>query len=115
VFYRLTLIEAYGIGIPNIMQSYEGYAAKPQIEVTDNAFKITLPNINEITSKALLSENERTVMALFEEKDSIVRKDIETALSNSQTMAVRLLKGLLDKSEIRAVGGGKNTRYVLNK
>ena len=115
VFYRLTLIEAYGIGIPKIMRSYEGYAAKPQIEVTDNAFKITLPNINEISPKALLSENERAVMVLFENSDSIIRKDIEAALSVSQPMAVRLLKGLVDKGEIRAVGSGKNTRYVLNK
>jgi ATP-dependent DNA helicase RecG len=113
VFYRLTLIEAYGIGIPNIIKSYKGYAAKPQIEATDNAFKITLPNINEITLKALLSENERAVMVLFEDNDYIIRKDIEASLSISQSMAVRLLKGLLDKDEIRAVGDGKNTRYVL--
>ena len=113
VFYRLTLIEAYGVGIPNIMRSYEGYAAKPRIEATDNVFKITLPNINEIASKAFLSENENSVMALFEDNGSITRKDIEAALSISQPMAVRLLKGLLDKGEIRAVGSGKNTRYVV--
>ena len=113
IFYRLTLIEAYGIGIPSIIRSYEDYAVKPQIEVTDNAFKITLPNVNEIKLKALLNENERTVLVLFENNDSIVRKDIEVALSVSQPMAVRLLKGLVDKGEIRAVGSGKNTRYVI--
>ncbi|MCL1804033.1 MAG: hypothetical protein FWG30_10470 [Eubacteriaceae bacterium] len=98
-----------------IMRSYEKIALKPQIEVTDNAFKITLPNTNEIAAKALLSENERAVMALFEGKDSIVRKDVESALSVSQPMAVRVLKGLVDKGEIRTVGGGKNTRYVVIK
>ena len=115
VFYRLTLIEAYGVGIPNIMQSYKSFAVKPQIEATDNAFKITLPNVNEIATRAFLSENERSVMVLFKNNDSIVRKDIEAALSVSQPMAVRLLKGLVDKGEIRAVGGGKNTRYVIHK
>ena len=115
VFYRLTLIEAYGVGIPNIMQSYAGYAAKPRIEVTDNAFKITLPNINEITPKALLSENESAVLGLFKMNDSIARKDVEVALSVSQPMAVRLLKGLADKGALRTVGGGKNTRYTLNR
>ena len=88
---------------------------KPQIEVTDNAFKITLPNTNEISEKVLLSENEQIVMSLFSDKDSIIRKDIESALAISQTMSVRLLKDLLDKGEIRAVGSGKNTRYVLNR
>jgi ATP-dependent DNA helicase RecG len=115
VFYRLALIEAYGTGMPRIMRSYEGYPVKPQIEVTGNAFKITLPNTNEESQIYFLSENERAVMDLFKDKDFIVRKDIETALSVSQTMAVRLLKALLDRDEIRPVGSGKNTKYISNK
>jgi len=114
VFYRLTLIEAYGTGVPNIMLSYEDYAAKPRIEVTDNAFKITLPNVNEIALRTFLSENESAVMALLEVKESINRKDVESVLSVSQTMAGRMLKSLLEKGEIRVVGGSKNTRYVKN-
>ena len=115
VFYRLTLIEAYGTGMPNIMRSYAEYAVKPHIEVTDNAFKITLPNTNEAAGKTFLNENERVILDMLKDKEFIVRKDVEAALSTSQTMAGRFLKRLLDKREIRAVGGGKNTRYVLNK
>ena len=115
LFYRLTLIEAYGTGMPKIMRSYESFTVKPRIEITGNAFKITLPNVNEVSEKAFLNENERVVVSLFKDRDYIVRKEIETALSVSQTMAVRLLKGLLDKNEIMALGSGKNTRYVLNK
>ena len=115
VFYRLTLIEAYGTGMPKIIRSYEEYALKPQIEVTDNAFKITLPNTNEISEKTHLGDNERTVMALFEDKDFIVRKDIEAALCVSQTMAVRVIKRLLDKNEIKVIGQGKNTKYVISR
>ena len=113
VFYRLTLVEAYGTGIPNILRSYERFAAKPQIEVTDNAFKITLPNMNEASKKTLLSENEQAILDLFAKKEFIVRKDVEAALSVSQAMAVRLLKALLNRGEIRPVGGGKNIRYIL--
>ncbi len=46
VFYRLRLIEAYGTGIQKIMQAYEKVDQKPVLEVTGNAFKITLPNCN---------------------------------------------------------------------
>lgn len=46
IFYRLKLIEAFGTGIPKIMEAYEGSGVRPKIEATDNAFKITLPNIN---------------------------------------------------------------------
>ena len=46
VFYRLELIEAYGTGIIKIMDAYEGTGMTPQIETSDNAFKIILPNLN---------------------------------------------------------------------
>lgn len=114
-FYRLTLIEAYGTGIPKIMRSYGGFPVKPQIEVSDNAFKIALLNINEFVEKPFLSESERTVMVLFEGMDSIVRKDVEMALGVSQTMAGRVLKELVSKDKLRTVGQGKNTRYIINK
>jgi ATP-dependent DNA helicase RecG len=114
VFYRLTLVEAYGTGMPKIMRNYKEYAAKPQIETSDNAFKITLPNANEISEKTMLSDNENAVMALFKDNGSVARKDVEKILSVSQAMAVRILKGLVEKGEIKAIGGGKNTRYVLS-
>ncbi|MDR2713714.1 MAG: AAA family ATPase, partial [Clostridiales bacterium] len=116
VFYRLELIEAYGVGMPKIMRSYENYPHQPKIEVTDNAFKITLPNLNAErkngSANDRFSENEQTVLTLFDSKPSIVRKDIEKTLSISQAMAVRVIKGLLDKNAVRVIGGGKNTKYV---
>jgi ATP-dependent DNA helicase RecG len=115
VFYRLKLIEAYGTGIPKIIRSYEDCAQKPKIEVSDNAFKITLPNRNVRKSASNIdirfTENESKVMVLFESKPAISRKDVEAVLAASQAMAVRVLKGLVDKNAIRIVGGGKNTRY----
>ena len=45
VFYRLRWIEAYGTGILKIKESYNHYDISPKIEITENAFKITLPAI----------------------------------------------------------------------
>lgn len=112
VFYRLSLIEAYGTGVPKIMRSYEKFGTRPKIEVTDNAFKITLPNVNEISDKALLSKNEMMVLDLFRVNEVITRKDVESVLMTSQTMAVRVLKSLIEKGWIRSIGQGKNTRYI---
>ena len=117
VFYRLRLIEAYGTGIPKIMQSYADCTKKPEIQATGNAFKITLPNRNILryeeinTAKVSFNESEEKIMALLDTQNEIVRKDVETALVISQAMAVRLLRGLLDKGALKAVGGGKKTRY----
>jgi ATP-dependent DNA helicase RecG len=105
VFYRLRLIEAYGTGIPKIMQSYANCKRKPELKSAGNAFKITLPNRNtntrKINSELSFSENEEKIIALFKRQTEIVRKDVETALTVSQAMAVRYLRGLLDKGTIR--------------
>lgn len=116
IFYRLTLIESYGTGMPKIMRSYCDYAVGPKVEVTDNAFKIILPNTNDaskIFASTALTANEQAVMALFNNKESILRKDVEFVLGASQAMASRVLKGLVAKGQIRTVGGGRTTRYIL--
>ena len=46
IFYRLELIEAYGTGILKIFECYNDYGIKPQIQVSDHGFKLTLPNVN---------------------------------------------------------------------
>lgn len=115
VFYRLRLIEAFGTGMLKIMASYNDYLVKPKIEISSNAFKISLSNTNfaiqQCPTDMLLSEGEQAVIALFEDKAIIVRKDVETELSISQPMAVKLLKQLTNKNIIRRIGSGKNIRY----
>lgn len=119
VFYRLTLIEAYGTGMPKILHSYENYHVKPRIEISNNAFKIILPNTNAILDTPLkdvsLSANEKAVIDIFNKQDLITRRDVENTLDISQAMAVRVLKGLVDKSMIKPVGAGKRTKYQLEK
>ncbi|MCL2322125.1 MAG: hypothetical protein FWC47_08485 [Oscillospiraceae bacterium] len=124
VFYRLTLIEAYGTGMPRIMRSYNGFDASPKIETSSNAFKITLPNVNEISKSNFLyekeaiyrtdflTESESIVLNLFRNKGYITRKEVEVNLNVSQAKAVRILKGLVEKGKIRIVDQGKNTKYT---
>lgn len=116
IFYRLVLLEAYGTGIPKIIQSYTDSPVAPRIEVSDNAFKMVLPNmnyhINESTAEAQLSDNEQAVIRMFDTQPYITRKDVEHRLSLSQAMAVRLLRGLCDMGAIKSLGSGKNTKYA---
>jgi ATP-dependent DNA helicase RecG len=117
IFYRLELIEAYGTGIPKIFRRYSNSPGKPKIETTGNAFKITLPNINAAVRVPLqqpipaLSENEKVILKLLDDKKIIIRKDAELALSVSQAMAARVLKGMVDKGFLLVLGKGKQTRY----
>lgn len=43
VFYRLRLIESYGMGIPSITRQYEGYGNQPWIQTSPAFFSLTLP------------------------------------------------------------------------
>lgn len=121
VFYRLKLIEAFGTGIPKIMESYNPYLQEPKIDITDHAFRITLYSTNfvsEVIKESVglyLTEGEQKVVNLFQEAENIKRKDIQMKLSISQPMAVKHLKSLLDKEIIEKLGSGKNVRYRLKE
>lgn len=122
VFYRLKLIEAYGTGILKINESYAECAVKPQFEVTDNAFKITLPNINyvgerkdvtttapsKVTDKA---ERQEILLRLAEKQGYIVRKDVEAELKVSQATAILILRDMVEKGLLIKEGSGKQQKY----
>lgn len=46
IFHRLNFIESYGTGIRRIFSLYGECSVRPEITVTPNSFKITLPNMN---------------------------------------------------------------------
>lgn len=112
IFYRLELIEAYGTGIRKIMEAYRDTGLIPRIETSDNAFKITLPNLNVYRHE--MEEPQEIVIALGKEKGSFTRKDAQQKLDTSQTTCGRVLKKMVEKGWIIQEGKGKNTHYHLS-
>ena len=121
VFYRLRLIEAYGTGILKIFESYAECEKKPQIEVSSNAFKVTLPNTNfisehvkdtEIITKSVpQGERQDFITKLFNTHEVITRKDIEIALKVSQATAIVIIREMLAQGKLVKEKGGKYSRY----
>jgi ATP-dependent DNA helicase RecG len=112
VFYRLNLIEAYGTGMPKITECYKGFTVQPAIELSDNAFKITLPNTNFVNETAAhLDGRERQVMLMLKESESITRAEVQNELGISQATAITLLRDMLKKELLTTEGGGKNLKY----
>ncbi len=62
-----------------------------------------------------MSPMEKRTIDLTNRLGKIKRKDVETELNISQTMAGRILKSMVDKQLIETVGRGKNTVYMLKK
>ena len=126
IFYRLDLIEAYGTGLLKIKNAYRKSVAKPEILVTQNAFKIILP---KMTRKDEKKENEKEttikshsarsrssrkmadVLSLREKKSEITRKDVEMALQVSSATAARYLREMVQEGKLHRMGKGKDTRY----
>lgn len=115
IFYRLHLIEAFGTGMLKIKECYTGCSCQPAVEASENAFKITLPNVNyevETTSqKNPLSEKEQRILKFISAQQSASRAEIEEAAGLSQSVTVRTLKRLLELGAIQKRGKGKNTVY----
>lgn len=127
VFYRLQLIEAYGTDMKKIMGAYADAPVQPKITTTNNAFKITLPNVNAVPKEAEAPEetekaiapaadsNEEKILRFLAEHQVITRKKTQALLGVSQSTAGRILKAMVDNGQIKQFGGSRTTRYELSK
>ena len=116
IFYRLQLIEAYGTGMPKIMNAYTETELKPKIEVSSNAFKITLPNRNAganhtETLVGTLKSEEKRILDFIGSNGHIVRSDVDQLLDVSQATANRILKQMVAEGLIYQDGNGRKTKY----
>ena len=116
IFYRLQLIEAYGTGMPKIMNAYTESESKPKIEVSSNAFKITLPNRNTGANHAetlvgTIKGDEKRILDFIGSHGHIVRSDVDRLLEVSQATANRILKRMVAEGLIYQDGNGRKTKY----
>ena len=121
VFYRLRLIEAYGTGIMKINESYADSSKKPLIEVSSNAFKITLPNLNcreeaapAHAASGVPDVDEGRVKAILdyvEKHHTITRKEAEGILDVSQATAGKVLRFMAEAGLLKHRGKGRSSCY----
>ena len=128
IFYRLELIEAFGTGLLKIRNAYQKSAAKPELFVTQNAFKLVLPKMTEaagrleavVVREASLEETPKTskeeaaILALAGKRTDITRKDVEGLLQVSSATATRVLRAMVERGSLLRFGKGKGTRYRRN-
>lgn len=138
ILYRLKLIDAYGTGILKISENYADCLAKPRFEVTDNAFKVTLPNRHAVHAPAAPPELPRpkaaptsptpsrtaapqnaadkgdrreALLRLAQKQGYLLRKDVESALKVSQPTAILILRDMVEKGLLIKEGTGKQQKY----
>ena len=115
VFHRLRLIEAFGTGIRRIYALYENCAAQPKIEVTNNTFKITLPNMNiasQSTNTApVISAQKQKVLDYIAQHGKITDAEIRELLDLKNTRAYTLARQMCEEGLMKSVGRGSAKYY----
>ena len=121
IFAGLQMLGGFGTGIRTIRDAYaEGYQS-PVFEASDHAFRLILPNRNYRTEKPFShlsppyqkqqDDREKRIVELTRKKGYISRKDIESELHVSQSMAILILRKMTEKGLLIKEGTGKNRLY----
>ena len=125
VFHRLRLIESYGTGIRRIFKLYENCSVQPSIEVTTNAFKIVLPNMNVVgtttesipetaeKTPVVITPQMKTVMDYLAEYGEMTDEDLQELLNIKKTRAYLLARQMHENELIDIIGRGANKKYKL--
>lgn len=117
IFYRLRYVESFGTGIGRIVQSYKEFEKKPIFVDTDNAFNVTLYNVNYVeNNEKILPSNltqEEKIIEYIRKNEKINRNIVEQLLDVSTSRAKIILNNMCEKELIKMIGSGKNIIYVL--
>lgn len=102
IFYRLKYVESFGTGIGRIIESYKNYDKKPIFVDTDNAFNVTLYNVNYVEDdKKILPSNltqEEKIIEYLKKNIKINRSIVEQLLDISSTRAKVILNSMCEKN-----------------
>lgn len=124
IFHRLRLI-GYGTGIRRIFKLYENCRMQPTIEVTPNAFKIVLPNMNateEVIENTPVVAKKRyetitpqmiVVMEHLEKYGEMTDEELQELLDVKKTRAYLLARQMNENGLIKTEGRGRWKKYRL--
>ncbi|MEG2540329.1 MAG: putative DNA binding domain-containing protein [Clostridia bacterium] len=119
VFYKLNMIEAYGTGIPRIMELYKNSIAKPTINVTETSFSITFPNSSygenrkTVKIKTIQPEIEKAILDLILANGITTRDMVIEKLGLKSTQAYNVLTALVGQGKLNTRKNGRTIEYFL--
>jgi len=115
IFHRLRLVESYGIGIRKIFSLYSNNPIKPRIEITNNTFKLILPNMNcEKETTNISSPQINMVLDYIDKYNQINDLEIQNLLNIKKTRVFVITKEMKELGLIKSIGRGTNKVYIRN-
>ena len=109
LFNKLNYVEAYGTGLPRIVERYKYQKNQPKIEAIDNSFFVSLPKLEDIFEN---SYGELNILRKYASKnETFSRSDIEVLLNCSRATAIRKLNNYFERGILTKYKLGRNTYY----
>ena len=106
IFHKLNLVEAYGTGIPRMMEVYKTSEEKPDITVAPHSFLLKIPKLNN-------NYEESTIIEYLRKYGIINRSKIEEILDVKRNHAVDLINKMIDKGILIKEGNARSSVYKL--
>lgn len=114
MFHRLKYIESYGTGIRRILSIYSDQTVKPQITITPNSFRVTLPNRNiGKTANQDIPSQCQAVIDYLKDNGSMTEEELQELLGIKKTRAFNLYKSMEKDGLIAVLGKGAEKKFVL--
>lgn len=114
MFHRLNYIESYGTGIRKIISLYSDQTVKPEISITPNSFRISLPNRNNGNPvTATIPSQYQTVIDYLKGHGSMTEEELQELLGIKRTRAYTLYKSMEKEGFITVLGKGSDKKIVL--
>lgn len=118
VFHRLRLIESYGTGIRKIFYFYKECTMQPRIEVTQNTFKLVLPNMNYFQAMQKVEERDAAITPQMQKVLNYITRNGKATdnelcelLNVKKTRIYNITKDMISRGLIMSTGRGKNKYY----
>jgi ATP-dependent DNA helicase RecG len=128
IFYRLGFVEAYGTGIPRIIEAYKDSPVQPEIFADESAFRLTLPDLEYVKNATHsndkqpsrkvtvipyenMSREDMLIYAMLNGNISLSKKELVTVTKLSDDTVRRSLEKLMLLNAVEKVGAGPKTMY----
>ena len=121
LFFRLKHIEAYGTGLRRIFALYRDCPQQPSITVTENTFRLTLPNMNSAHERAdvvsepvprYVTEQMQAVLDHLSVHTQADEDALMELLNVKRTRTYLITRQMVDLGLLTIIGRGKHKKYV---
>jgi len=106
VFHRLGLVEAYGSGIPRMLELYKDSINVPTIKVAPNSFLVEMP-------KLALKKEYTIITDYLRNHESATRDELEKILGTKKVTTISILSEMVERNLIIKEGNSRNIVYKI--